>query len=210
MMFIRRQHLEQLLQQIPGFTDPKPSLEQYCTPADTAATLLHIIAYSYHDLSNQVIMDLGCGTGRLTIGSALLGAHQVIGIEIDPTALKTAREFSDKLETNQQTEWILSTINNIPLRIPVDTVIQNPPFGVQVHHQERQFITQALQFAKTTYIIHVAGTAVQNYITRLATQHNGEVDQIIPLKMELPQQFTFHKKKYHRFQVNLYRIIRRN
>ena len=71
-MFIRRQHLEQVLQQIPNFSDPIPSLEQYNTPADTAATLLHMVAYSFHDLYEKLILDLGCGTGRLSIGSAIL------------------------------------------------------------------------------------------------------------------------------------------
>ncbi len=209
MMFIRRQHLEQALQQIPDFTDPKPHLEQYCTPAGTAATLLHMIAYSFQDVYEQKIIDLGCGTGRLSIGSALLGAHQVIGIEIDPTALRTAKEFSNKLETNRRTEWILSDIETIPLRIPVDTVIQNPPFGVQIHHQDRRFLLQALQLAKVIYTIHAAGESAQAYIKRLATQNGGTLEQVIPLNMEIPRQFSFHKKKHHRFQVNVYRIIRR-
>ncbi len=38
------------------------------------------------------VMDVGCGSGILSIGAALLGAESVLGIEIDPDAVDVARE----------------------------------------------------------------------------------------------------------------------
>ena len=41
-----------------------------------------------HDLSNKTVIDVGCGTGMLGIGASLCNASHVIGIDIDPCALK--------------------------------------------------------------------------------------------------------------------------
>ena len=38
------------------------------------------------------ILDVGCGSGILAMAGALLGASQVLGIEIDPDAVRVARE----------------------------------------------------------------------------------------------------------------------
>lgn len=40
----------------------------------------------------QSVLDIGCGSGILSIGAALLGSEHVLGIEIDPDAVRTARE----------------------------------------------------------------------------------------------------------------------
>lgn len=38
------------------------------------------------------VLDVGCGSGILAIGAALLGAGEVLGVEIDPVAVKIAEE----------------------------------------------------------------------------------------------------------------------
>lgn len=40
----------------------------------------------------QRVLDIGCGSGILSIGAALLGSGPVLGVEIDPDAVRTARE----------------------------------------------------------------------------------------------------------------------
>jgi ribosomal protein L11 methyltransferase len=37
------------------------------------------------------VLDLGCGSGILAIGAAKLGAHHVLGLDIDPVAVDVAR-----------------------------------------------------------------------------------------------------------------------
>ncbi len=68
----------------PDFYQPKPELEQYSTPVDIVAEMIKL-ANAQGDLSGKVV-DLGCGTGRLAIGAALLGT-EVTGYEIDNDAL---------------------------------------------------------------------------------------------------------------------------
>lgn len=38
------------------------------------------------------VLDMGCGSGILSIGAALLGAKEVLGVEIDPQACRVAEE----------------------------------------------------------------------------------------------------------------------
>lgn len=40
------------------------------------------------------VLDLGCGSGILAIGAAKLGAHHVLGLDIDPVAVDVARANS--------------------------------------------------------------------------------------------------------------------
>lgn len=42
------------------------------------------------------VLDLGCGSGILTIAAVLLGAKSVIGVDIDPVAIKVTLENAEK------------------------------------------------------------------------------------------------------------------
>ena len=46
------------------------------------------------------VLDVGCGSGILAIAGALLGASEVLGVEIDPVAVEIAQE---NLELNKVT-----------------------------------------------------------------------------------------------------------
>lgn len=41
---------------------------------------------------NSRVLDIGCGSGILSITSVLIGAESVLGVDIDPVAVKTAKE----------------------------------------------------------------------------------------------------------------------
>lgn len=40
----------------------------------------------------EQVLDIGCGSGIIGIAAALLGAGQVVGVDIDPVAVKVAKE----------------------------------------------------------------------------------------------------------------------
>lgn len=40
-----------------------------------SATALHTIESRFHDIDDKLVADLGCGSGMLTIGTAMLGAR---------------------------------------------------------------------------------------------------------------------------------------
>eukprot|EP00475_Leptophrys_vorax_P019982 TRINITY_DN2738_c0_g1_i3.p1 TRINITY_DN2738_c0_g1~~TRINITY_DN2738_c0_g1_i3.p1 ORF type:complete len:127 (+),score=26.95 TRINITY_DN2738_c0_g1_i3:68-448(+) len=84
---MRRKELEILLQQVSAFEKPKVQLEQYPTSPHLAAEVLLLIHQHFGDIQDKTICDLGCGTGRLAIGCAALGARQVFGVECLRTTL---------------------------------------------------------------------------------------------------------------------------
>ncbi|KAM0969610.1 hypothetical protein ACFX13_018106 [Malus domestica] len=53
---------------------------------------------SFGDVSERVVTDFGCGCGALGVAAALLGAEQVIGIDIDAQSLEIAAENAVDLE----------------------------------------------------------------------------------------------------------------
>ena len=56
---------------------------------ETTAMCVAMIEKHYH---GGEVLDVGTGSGILAIGAALLGAKDVLAIDIDPTAVKVARE----------------------------------------------------------------------------------------------------------------------
>jgi len=69
---MKQRKLEIILQQAKVFESPSAELEQYNTPATVAARLLQF-AFLHGDIAGKRVVDLGCGTGVLALGAALLG-----------------------------------------------------------------------------------------------------------------------------------------
>ncbi|MBQ2676005.1 MAG: 50S ribosomal protein L11 methyltransferase [Clostridia bacterium] len=65
-----------------------------------ATTRLCMEALEKHIKSGDDVLDIGCGSGILSIAAMLVGANSVTGVDIDPLAVKTARE--NGLKNNMQ------------------------------------------------------------------------------------------------------------
>ena len=57
---------------------------------ETTGMCLELLEEAVH--GGERVIDVGTGSGILAIGAALLGARDVLAIDIDPTAVKVARE----------------------------------------------------------------------------------------------------------------------
>jgi ribosomal protein L11 methyltransferase len=68
------------------------------------------------------VLDVGTGSGILAIASARLGARQVVGIDLDPVAVKVAKENADK--NNVAIDVRLGTLDLVE-RDECDLVIAN-------------------------------------------------------------------------------------
>jgi putative methylase len=88
---VRKRDLERLLSEIQGHPEPNAYLEQYVTPSNVAAELLYLAAYVNDDIIDKTVIDLGCGTGRLSIGAALLGAKEVVGVDLDRASVRVRK-----------------------------------------------------------------------------------------------------------------------
>ncbi len=197
---MRKKHLEMLLEKVEGFRSPKPSREQYSTPAIVAAELLHF-AFMKGDIVDTVY-DLGCGTGMLAIGAKLLGAERVIGFDEDNEALEIARANAKKL--NAEVEFVCSRVEDVKGK--AHTVVMNPPFGAQIKGSDRPFLRKALEVGSVVYSIHNEGSEefIKKFISPSVVTEHQLID--FPIK----RTFRFHTKEIKVIKAEMYRIEKRD
>ena len=181
----------------PDFYQPKPELEQYSTPVDIVAEMIKL-ANAQGDLSGKVV-DLGCGTGRLAIGAALLGAD-VTGYEIDDDALELAKSYSKK--NDLEIEWINLAIENINKKY--DTVLMNPPFGSQRPGADRAFLKKSLEIGTKIWTIHMAET--KDFVKEFVEKNNGEILSAYEFDFPIKNSMPFHTKDVSNQKAILYHI----
>lgn len=80
MATMKLKKLQSALEEFETFENPNIDLEQYTTSSHIAACVLHTAQFVYDDIAGKSVADLGCGSGVLTIGAALLGATYCAGI----------------------------------------------------------------------------------------------------------------------------------
>lgn len=202
---VRKLVLERTLQKIEPHPSPKAKLEQYTIPARIAAEMLFIATYVYDDVIEKKVAELGCGSGRLAIGAAFLGAAKTVGVDIDREAVKLANKTSKKLEVKNKTQWVIGNIDVLHGRF--DTVLQNPPFGVQKRSADRAFLLKALELAPKVYSLHKSGESNRAFIKRFIEGHGAKVTGMFPMTFNMPKLFKFHTKQKHKVEVDLYRIM---
>jgi len=201
---IRKLDLEKAISEVKPHPEPKAYLEQYTIPPEAAAQILYIAAYTYDDIIDKTILDLGCGTGRLAIGAVLVGADEAFGVDIDRVAVRTAHNNAEKTGVKEKTNWVLADINAI--RGSFDTVLQNPPFGVQRKGADRKFLEKSLELGHRVYSLHKSGKSNREFIKRFIEKRGGKVTGVFPMEIEIPRLFKFHTKRKHRVKTDLYRI----
>jgi putative methylase len=187
---------------------PKAFLEQYATPSNVAAKTLHMAAYVFDDIIDKSIVELGCGTARLALGAAILGANYVVGVDLDKVVISITKKNSKILGVKEKTDWVVGDIN--VLKGNFDTVLQNPPFGVQKRRADRKFIIKSLELGNTVYSFHKSGHSNRKFIKRFIEEHGGKITNIFPTTMEIPKMFEFHTKEKQSIKVDLYRIEGKN
>lgn len=198
---MKLRQLEMCLQKIQGFRSPKADIEQYMTPAPLAARLLHEAALA-GDICEMKVVDLGCGTGMLSIGAALLGA-EVTGIDIDEAALKIARKNAEAFGLD--IEWIRMRIDETAKPLAADTVIMNPPFGAQKEHADRPFIAFALLTAPVCYGIFNKGSIP---FLEAYTKNTAVITAKTAAQLNIPKQFAFHTQENLEIPVEIVRLER--
>lgn len=196
--------LEQRLADVEGFSDPSAALEQYPTPAELAAHILHL-ADLQGDLAGHRVADLGTGTGMLAVGAATRNAQRVVAVERDRSALDTARENEQRVGPDTDVDWVLADATRPPFT-SVDTVVMNPPFGAQrgQRHADRAFLATAAAVADVSYSIHNAGS--QSFVESFAGDEGGEVTHAFAAEFDVEKQFEFHTSERETLDVEVFRI----
>jgi len=203
---MKLKQLEMTLQKAKGYEKPRPSLEQYITPAPLAARMLYH-ALMKGDIEGKNVCDLGSGTGVLAIGAALLGADSVKGVEKDSNAVVVAQENAAILGAD--VEFITADVLDKTLLEKIgacDTIVMNPPFGAQKIHADRPFIDLALTAAPVVYSIFNAGSTpfIKAFIRKRA-----EVSEQVGGAFAIKRTFAFHTRDVLEFEVEILRLIRK-
>ena len=186
------------MERLEGFSKPSFQMEQYATPASVAAEMLYLAGLR-GDLGTGTVCDLGCGTGILSVGAALLGA-KAIGVEIDADALAAARRNALKLGVD--VDFIRADVNSVSLK-GIDTVIMNPPFGAQkASRGDRAFLSKAQKIARTIYSLHNQGSIgfVESFVKPCIVQ------EVYRIPYPMKRCFEFHRQDIKIIEVELYRI----
>ncbi len=192
-------------------------LEQYPTDALATAELAFIAGFMYNDVKDNLVLDLGAGTGRIAAGALLMGASKAICIEIDHAALAIARGNFGDLGLENRAELVQADVISCPLRKArvenklVKTIIMmNPPFGIQNKGADLKFLQVAMEFENVEVIYSFHATVEKNraFIKKKVEEGGWFVDALFQTRMVLPRMYEFHEKHRKEIQVDLYRVTR--
>ena len=201
-----RRRLAQELAVVAGFEDPRAPLEQYHTPPELAAHIVHV-ADLQGDVEGRTVLDLGCGTGMLALGGALRGPDRVVGVDVDPAPLSTAVENERRVGATANVEWVRGDATRLPLSLGASvTVLMNPPFGARAGNEgaDREFLGTASQVADVSYSVHNAGS--ESFVESFAGDNGGEVTHAFAAEFELPGQFDHHTEESRIIDAEVFRV----
>jgi putative methylase len=220
---VRKLELEALLSRVEQHPAPRSDLEQYTIPVSVAGKMLYVAAYMDGNIEGKSVLDLGCGTGRLALGAAYLGAASVVGVDVDKTAIVVADMNSKRVGLEKKVSWVVADVAAVYGHF--DTVLQNPPFGVQKAGADRRFLEKALEVGATVYSLHKRPKAGRDLIERLRFCSSGlgpvapsaflkefvdrrgrKILDAYAMLMSVPRMFDFHTEQKHEFVVDLYII----
>ena len=212
---IRKKDLINIIQNTEGFVDPKIQLEQYTIDAICAVDIVFFAGVEFNDIYNKIILDLGAGTGRLSIASAFLKASAILSVDIDIDALNILKKNIHSLHLENIIHPICANLETLEFyfkTISKDlklTTIMNPPFGIQKENADRIFLKKAFSFSNVIYSIHAASDKVQKFIDNYAKQHNWQIDYFLPYSIALDKAFPFHTHSRKKIDVVVYRFIKK-
>lgn len=178
----------------------KPELEQYATDSELAAHILWN-AFMNGDIENKIVADLGCGNGIFGIGALLLGAKLVYFVDVDKEALAVAIK-NCKFENVH-----FRNVDILEFDEKVDTVVMNPPFGVQKEHADRDFLEKAMEISESVYSIHKIES--RSFIQKLSKEHGFNVISVEKTKMILKKTMKFHKSEKYSTDVGIWTLKRK-
>lgn len=214
-----RRALARALEGLEDFEEPRADLEQYMTPADLAASIVHEAALR-DDLRERTVVDLGTGTGILAIAAREHGPARVIGLDVDRSALAVARrnagEFAAPPDASESPgegpirrppiEWIRADVRQHPLQVETATVLSNPPFGAQDgrRHADRAVLEACAGIARVSYTIHNAGS--EGFVEAFTADNDGTVEAAYAAELPIDRRFDFHDRDRATIPVEVYRI----
>jgi len=194
-----KKHLAITLSKLEPIDLPIASLEQYQTPGEIAAAILFI---ALPDIQKRVVADLGCGNGIFAIGAALLGAESVYGVDIDQAVIDTAKRNAKRV--GAKVNFVCRDVREFYRN--VDTIIQNPPFGVQEEHADKMFLQKACELSKVVYTIHKIESKM--FIEKFSDDVGFKSKLIGTFDFPIKATMEHHRKPTHEVKVGLWKLTK--
>ncbi len=183
-------------------------LEQYSTPSEIAADWLWNMA-NLGDIASKVIVDLACGPGFLGLGALLLGAKKVYFVDKSEEAIRLSKLNYNKLKEEFDivgSEFILGDVTDF--NVPVDVVIQNPPFGTKVKHVDKLFLEKAFSIAGVVWSMHKLSTT--KFVETIARDYDFLITHHWKYDFMIKKKFEFHRKPKVFVEVGLWRMEKKS
>ncbi|XP_052247931.1 rRNA N6-adenosine-methyltransferase METTL5-like isoform X2 [Dreissena polymorpha] len=212
---LKLKELETYLEEVDGFENPKVLLEQYSTPAHLAACMLYTIHTSFDGIKDKHVLDLGCGCGVLSIGAVMLGASKVTAVDVDEDALAACQQNIEEFEM-ENIDLELHDITDLGseiserLKVTVDTVVMNPPFGTK-HNKgiDMQFVKTGLSLTSgAVYSLHK--TSTREHIQKKAEDWGMDMTILAEMKYNLKCTLKSHKKDTVDIEVDFIRFAHKS
>ena len=184
---------------IDDFKEPKIKFEQYMTPPEIAAFMIHY-AWMKGEIENKKIIDIGAGTGMLGIGAAFLGGD-VTMIEIDKDAYEILK--NNVAKTDHEIRLINKNIFDFDFDEEYDTALINPPFGIKSKNKDMDFIVKASKISKHIFSIHDGSESNINNIKSLFEKNNLEIIESLIMDFSLKSTYPWHEEKNKILKVML-------
>lgn len=194
-----------ILSRLKGFDSPKVQQEQYIMDSEIGASILWSV-YLLGDIKNKIIVDLGCGTGVLGIGALLLGAKKIFFIDNDAKALEIALNNILKVKSEGYSVGEIEFIEKeiVYVELEADIVIQNPPFGTKIRHNDMVFLKKAIKIAPIVYSFHKSES--RTFFERFSAKNNAKITHIWDFRFPLKATLSFHRRQIHRIGVSCFRF----
>lgn len=190
-----KSELTQKLSRLDGFEEPDIELEQYVTPPQLAADMIHA-AHMQGDIEGREVLDLGTGTGILAIGAALAGAGKVIAVEKDTDALEAARGNARDAGVEEIIEFVEEDATGFEGSL--DTCVMNPPFSVHSEFLE-EFLRAAFSASDAVYSLGPRDDSIKE----LARSCGHEVLGVEDYSIGLESSYGFHTEEVRETEVRL-------
>jgi len=204
---MKLKELECHLQEVDEFEEPKILLEQYPTRPHIAACMIHTMASTFGDIEDRSILDLGCGSGVLSIGCVMLGAANVLGLDIDPDALDTCQQNLEAFEMDN-VDLVNGNVADADqiLRQKFDVVLMNPPFGTKRNKGlDLLFLEMGIKLAtRAVYSLHK--TSTREHVLKKGEALGTKPQVLAELRYDLPATYKHHKKASVDIEVDFIRF----